>query len=177
MSETDRRASEVAAKVLLFLQLLGEEDVKVTSVRESPVLYEVKWQAKKATLGKPDKPGGPKTALAHGKMWVTLDGRYITRRAVDLEGALQGYRKERAFVSCLQRRGARVLLVPGTQGTARQLKILGVFGAELVIWCTKKHRKLCDVHGSAYPRWLWPGGSRPGVIDPKSFESELGCKR
>lgn len=171
LSPADERANRIAAKVRLFLQLLGEEEVKITSVRESPVLFEVKWQAKQ-----PASKGAAKKKLINGRMWVTLDGRYMTRRAVKLAAALKVYRKQRKFVDCLINRGLRVLLEPGTKGTAKQLKEVGAFGQELVIWCDKAHKKLCDLNGTTYPRWIWPRGSRFGVLPLSFFETQVGCK-
>lgn len=167
--KVDQRASSVANKVKLFLELAGEQGVKITQVRESAILYEVTWRAK--------APKGAKAKTRDGRVWVTLDGRYMTRRAVELAPALKRYRKERRYIDCLKGRGARVLLKPGLQGTVRQLKFLGVFGQDLVIWCSKEYSKLCAMHGDSYPRWIWAGGSRQGVLDPKVFEAQMGCKR
>ncbi len=109
-----------------------------------------------------------------GRVWLTADARYVSRRPVLLHAEITRLRAARARVRCLQARGVRVVAQVGSPGLAGVQALLGPFAASLVIRCGGAKLPACGA--GVLPRWISAEGARTGVLDAATLQRVWGCR-
>jgi len=162
-------ADEAGSKVKDVYELATGANVDVMSVIKENEMYKV--------IAKTIDFLGQESVL---EVYVSLDGKLLSERIVELDEYKTSLERQKTFIDCLDEKGLRIFGI--SNNTATQLQLVQILGgsrflSKIYVDCVGENLQGClDTGIVTVPSVTYQGEIYEGVRTIEWFEEKTGCR-